>query len=412
MFEVFRSVGKFSREFGEVSGVGISSAFSIFMNKTVFFLLLFLGPSTRAQTEMEGVSKTSEESSFSFDDAALWLAGIEGLELVEHSNGKVVLSGKLERPSDLAAVQFFLKKYPEVIDKTRFSGEALRRIEKYLRQKLREKAPEANLRREGMIFKIAGSSDQIMLLELQKYYPNVHFVRERAARAAAIAPTVFLEVALVEVKKTALHKLGMRLNSPIAFDTRIDLSFLKNSSRQVTSSTLDPVRLFLDLAMQHGEARVLAKQSVVTQDGKLGEFKVGGEFPVKVVSGVIARVDFKEFGLILKFTPHLQAAPFIHLEIDSEVSDIDTGSMVDGIPVVFQKKLKTQLYTRLDEMIAIGGMVRASTSKGTDEIPGLSAVPGLGRLFRSEDFKKHKSEAYIFITPKKMERAWLPSPEL
>jgi pilus assembly protein CpaC len=227
-----------------------------------------------------------------------------------------------------------------------------------------------------------------------------------------IEPTIFLEAALVEIKRTALEKLGTRLGGLVQFNMGVNFKFIQEAGKSLGIKTSDPVRLFLDLAMQKGEARIHAKQSIVTQNGKEGLFQVGGEFPIKVVSGYVARVDFKKFGLILKFTPQLAQPPMVHLQIDSEISDIDTGSLVDGIPVISKKKLKTQIFAKLGQTIAIGGIVRASESKFTDKIPGLSSIPILGALFQSEDFKRHQSEAYIFITPKRMEEAWLPSPEL
>jgi type II secretory pathway component GspD/PulD (secretin) len=94
------------------------------------------------------------------------------------------------------------------------------------------------------------------------------------------------------------------------------------------------------------------------------------------------------------------------------MSDIDMGSNVDGIPVVLKKELRTQIFAKLDQTIAIAGLVENRQSRFTDSIPGLSALPGLGRLFESEDFKRNRSEAYVFVIPRLMKSPWLPSPEL
>lgn len=139
---------------------------------------------------------------------------------------------------------------------------------------------------------------------------------------------------------------------------------------------------------------------------------MGGEIPLKIVTGIIARVEFKPFGLILKFVPELQKPPYIHLNITSEISEVEASAQIEGMPIISKKQIKTQIFAKLNEMIAIGGMVRATQSQFTDEIPGLGSIPILGGLFRSEDFKRLKSEAYIFIIPKRMEQGWLPSPEL
>lgn len=344
-----------------------------------------------------------------FEEAAALLGGVEGIQLSENSEGQAVLSGEVARGSDLKRIQVFLRRYPEVLNKTDLSPEAGDQIERQLSKRLKLIAPEGRLSRQGDRFILHGTDSQNVIQSLRKIYPSISFAS--APNISRIQPTVFLEVALIEIKKTALRKLGTRLSGAFAATANLGVQIFKG---QTTGSTvaLDPIRGFLDMAMQNGEARVHAKQSVVTQNGKMGQFQVGGEFPIKVVNGFVAKVEFKDFGLILKFTPHLQGPKVVHLEIDSEVSDIDTGSMVDGIPVIFKKKLQTQVFANLDEMMAVGGIVQSNQSRFVDQLPGLSAIPILGRLFESEDFKRHNSEAYVFVTPRRMDQPWLPSPEL
>lgn len=301
------------------------------------------------------------------EDAEIYLGDIEGIRLDSDPKGRLKIEGKIYRHSDYKRVHQFLKKHPEVLNGSKVADSAQALI------------PESSLSKKP---------------------------------GSIIQPSIFLELVLVEVKKTALEKLGTRLKSPIGVDTAFNLQFLTNPSKLLTVASSDPIRAFLDLALEHGQARVHAKQSLVVQNGKLGTFLAGGEFPIKMVSGLISKVDYKQYGLILKFVPHLERAPFIHINLESEISDIDSGTLIDGMPVITKKNLKTQIYTKLNEMIAIGGMVRASQTSFTDEIPGLSSIPILGSLFKSEDFRRLRSEAYFFITPKKMDTPWQPSPEL
>ncbi len=345
-----------------------------------------------------------------FEEAAVYLAGIEGIEMEESDQGKITLKGDVERASDVDKLKKFLSRYPDIKDETSLSPEAGEYLEGRLRRRLQELEPSARIQRRGRSFIVSGSPSSDVMQELRKIYPQIQ-TDESSSIAGRIEPTVFLEVALIEVKKSALSKLGLRVGSPLGVTGNLGLQFLQGAAK--TASLIgDPLRGFLDLAMQKGEARVHAKQSVVTQNGRRGTFMAGGEFPIKVVSGIVAKVEFKNFGLILGFTPKLYRKNIVHLNIDSEMSDIDMGSMVDGIPVIFKKNIRTQIFAKLDEMMAIGGIVENRQAKMTDSIPGLSAIPGIGRLFESEDFKRHRSEAYIFITPKLMTQPWLPSPEL
>lgn len=346
-----------------------------------------------------------------FDDASLYLGGIEGIQLEESSQGEISLKGDLERLSDFKKVKNFLKQYPEIKNRTQLSPEAAQQIEKSLQTRAKIIAPGVRIHRKGAEFFVSGSDSPSVLDALRKIYPSVSFSRSTRSENSSGGPSIFLEVALVEVKKSALSKLGIRLGSPIGLSTNLGFQLFGNTQATGVLSS-DPIRGFLDFAMQRGEARVHAKQSIVTQNGQKGLFMAGGEFPIKVVSGIVAKVEFKKFGMIIEFTPRLESAGKVHLEIDSEMSDIDTGSMVDGIPVVLKKEVRTQLSAKLNQMMAIAGITHTNQSKMVDSLPGLSSIPILGRLFESEDFKRNKSEAYLFITPRTMEEPWLPSPEL
>lgn len=335
-----------------------------------------------------------------FNAASLYLGGIENIELIELSKGELEIQGEIQRSSDLKKIKQFTKDFPEVRNKTTLSPETSQQIERLLQKRLKILSPQTKLIKRGDAFFLSERVSAETLESLKKIYPQI-LTTNNTFPPGAEAPTVFLEVALIEVKRTALSRLGLRLESPLGLTTHLKGSL-----------SSDPIRAFLDVALQRGEARVHAKQSVITQNGKQGTFIAGGEFPIKIVSGLVAKVDFKRFGLILNFTPQLQSQNRIHLQIDSEISDIDTGSMVDGIPVILKKEIRTQIFTTLGQMLAIAGLVENRQSEFRDQIPGLSAIPILGRLFESDDFKKHRSEAYIFVTPKKMDTPWLPSPEL
>ncbi|MDB5037627.1 MAG: pilQ 2 [Bacteriovoracaceae bacterium] len=346
-----------------------------------------------------------------FEEASVLLSGIDGLEFQELEAGQLRLKGEIQRVGDLKKVKQLLSRHPEIDNKTHLSRDAILFAEKELRSRIKRVSPNSELKMSGSKFILIGAVSPSFLHELQNYYPDI-ILEEPEHHSRKIEPTILLEMALVEVKKSALQKLGTHLNGNISAGSNFDFKFLPKERGDWNIQSMDPIRAFLDLALQHGEAKIHAKQSIVTQNGKEGEFQAGGEFPIKIVSAHSSRVEYKQFGLFLKFTPFLESPPTIHLIVHSEVSDIDLGSQVDGLPMIVKKELKTQVFARLNEMMALGGVIRASQSKFSDEIPGLSSIPVLGRLFRSEDFKSQKSEAYLFITAKKMEGAWLPSPDL
>ena len=80
--------------------------------------------------------------------------------------------------------------------------------------------------------------------------------------------------------------------------------------------------------------QILAQPNLMTQSGKEASFLAGGEFPFPVVQssggGGFAgiTIQFKEFGVRLKFTPTLTADGLIHLKVTPEVSALDFTNAV------------------------------------------------------------------------------------
>ncbi len=307
-------------------------------------------------------------SSNAFDEAPIYLTGVEGIELEEDHSGQIILKGTLYRKSDFKKVADFLALHPEVKNETK----AVKAVRENRQNQIRHSKTKPHI-----------SADS----------------------------SVLFEIALIEIKKSALERLGSRFPHLLGVGLNFDFKILGGGQDHVSVFNSDPIRGFLDAAIQNGSAKIHSKQSLVVQNKKWGEFRAGGELPIKIVSTHSSRIEFKDYGLILKVLPDLKQNSMIHLAIDSEVSDLDMGGLIDGMPMISKKHLKTEIVTKLDQMLTLAGVVRQSQSQYVEKIPGLGSVPVLGRIFKSEDFRKNQSEAYIFATPRRLEGPWLPTPE-
>lgn len=374
-------------------------------------------PSTKKNSAKKRQGKAETENHDPFlEEAKVFLGPTEGINLRKSKNGQWSVRGKVHRSSDAERVAEFLKRNHDVDDNTEIAKEAQEQLKKRLKQKLKSLHASGEILSAGKgRFVLVGNESPSVLVELQQEYPYIEFSSNLAAAPSTSSsaktpqPSVLLELVLVEVMKSAFEKLGMHSQGNLSTSAMYVHRFLPQS-QSLAMFGADPLKTFLDFALQNGQARIYAKEAVLAENDQVGEFQVGGEFPVKV-SGVSSSVTFKDYGLILKFRPHLLRSALVHLDLESEISELDLGSVVDGTPSLTKKRLKTQLTTKLDEMIAIGGVVRCSQAQMKDKIPGLSAIPGIGRFFESDDFKRNRSEAYIFVTPRKLSTAWNPTPE-
>ena len=79
---------------------------------------------------------------------------------------------------------------------------------------------------------------------------------------------------------------------------------------------------------EKGVVRRLAEPNLIALSGDEAHFLAGGEFPVPVASsngglGQTVTIEFKKFGVQLKFRPIVLSRGIINLKIEPEVSELD-----------------------------------------------------------------------------------------
>ena len=171
---------------------------------------------------------------------------------------------------------------------------------------------------------------------------------------------------------------------------------------------IDNFKAALQLLETEGLARILAEPRLVTQSGKEASFLAGGEFPIPVVQdfGEIS-IEFKEFGVALRFTPIVLSDGKISLRVTPSVSQISSvGSVPAGIvganfvvPTFATRKLDTTVELYDGQTIALAGLLQDDLREQVNKIPGLGNIPILGPLFRSTSYQQQKTDLLIAVTP-------------
>src|SRR6202008_2071202 len=83
----------------------------------------------------------------------------------------------------------------------------------------------------------------------------------------------------------------------------------------------------IEALQQKNLLQILAEPNLIAVNGKEASFLAGGEFPFPIVQpgqGFNAvTIQFKEFGVKLRFTPVIMPSGSIHLKVVPEVSTLD-----------------------------------------------------------------------------------------
>lgn len=169
--------------------------------------------------------------------------------------------------------------------------------------------------------------------------------------------------------------------------------------------------LALNAAKDKGLAKILAEPTLTTLTGQEARFLSGGEFPIPVPQGNDSvTIEFKEFGVGLKFLPVVLGSGAINLTINVSVSElvqtndviIDASDTLSRfvIPALSKRSTSTTVELKDGQTIAIAGLINESLREAINKFPGLGDLPIIGYLFRSQAFQKGETELMIAVTPR------------
>ena len=190
---------------------------------------------------------------------------------------------------------------------------------------------------------------------------------------------------------------------------KANVEFLENDNRVNVLST--PTLL----ATNNRSAKLFVGDEQLLITGYSAQtVNVSGNQDVTIVNeNIIPSTELREIGNTIEITPYINADRTITLELKQVSSSIRRGStnitvvsntQVLSLPVdtVTTAELEGTIIAKDGLTIAIGGLVRETTSKSEQKVPFFSDIPGVGHLFRSVRDKKERSELILMITPRVM----------
>lgn len=254
------------------------------------------------------------------------------------------------------------------------------------------------------------------------------------------AQEVLLEVKFAEVDRTAVTQLGANLFAPglgntiaqtqtgqfgtiTTTTTAQTTTTTGNTSTTTTTATPPTVNItdFLNLFVartdinfgavvkaleQKNLLQILAEPNLIAVNGKEASFLAGGEFPFPIVQpgqGFTAvTIQFREFGVKLKFTPVIMPNGNIHLQVVPEVSQLDfTNALtISGftVPALSTRRAQTEFELQDGQSFVIAGLMDNRVTDISSKIPGLGDIPIIGNFFKSKNRQKSNAELMVLCT--------------
>jgi pilus assembly protein CpaC len=225
---------------------------------------------------------------------------------------------------------------------------------------------------------------------------------------------VQLNVRFVEINRQVGRELGTQLNASY-FGSDGGISFNSDPAGPVSPTPAGSIigglisgGFSIDVAIKaledRGVARRLAEPNLIAKSGQSASFLAGGEFPIPVSEeDNRVSVTYKKFGVSLDFTPTVLSDGLISLEIEPEVSSVDTSASYRvgniSIPGFIVRRAKTAVDLKSGQSFMIAGLLQSENNLANQRIPGVGQVPVLGALFSSKAYQRRETDLVMIVTP-------------
>lgn len=156
---------------------------------------------------------------------------------------------------------------------------------------------------------------------------------------------------------------------------------------------------------------LISSPRLVATDHKKAEMKVGNVVPFATgarfsqTGQPIVTYDYKDVGIKLEFTPHISQGQTIRLELEQEVQEVteflnqNLGGFGYVIPLISNRRVKTDVNLRDGETLLIGGLISKRTTETIHKVPILGDIPLIQNLFRELRNEQKKTSLFIALTP-------------
>jgi type IV pilus assembly protein PilQ len=189
------------------------------------------------------------------------------------------------------------------------------------------------------------------------------------------------------------------------------------------------------------KSRTLSVPKVTTINNRAASIRIGEDFRYfeqydvqsipssvnsqgsQVYSSVLVPVGtptLEELGIELKVTPSVGSdMTSVDLTIAPQISQFEryesfevasgnnsttaSGSTTNNtsvvrLPVFKRSKIETEMVVQSGETVVMGGLISSTEDKGVEEVPILSSIPLIGRLFKHDTVSEDKENLLIFVT--------------
>lgn len=272
------------------------------------------------------------------------------------------------------------------------------------------------------------ASNSLIITASEPIYKNLRLAIDKLD---VRRPQVFVEALIVEVTADKAAEFGVQWQSLATkgntsiiggtnFGTTNNIIGLATSATPIPGpglniGVLNGVGAAANLGMlaraleTDSNANILSSPNLLTLDNEEAKIVVGQNVPF--ITGQYAQsggattatpfqtIERKDVGLTLKIKPQILDGGSVRLQVFQEVSSvIATANTAAGV-TTNKRSIESNILVDKDQIVVLGGLIQDTVNVVNNQIPLLSDIPLLGRLFSYESRQRSKTNLMVFIRP-------------
>ena len=277
-------------------------------------------------------------------------------------------------------------------------------------------AAKATSELTGKVFVVADTDTNALLVTTAVKYEEQ--VREIIKELDRPVPQVMIKVLIAEVTHDRSDDLGLDysvLNVRANGKGTTLTQNLGNAASAVTNGGLSVavvesnVTATLHALAQADKLDVLSRPYILTSDNQEANILVGNSIPlitdtrITETGQTINTLQYKDIGIILDVTPHINPDGLVILDVYPEVSQL-TGQTVPitqgaAAPVIAKRNAYSRVGITDGQTIVIGGLMQDQITQTITKVPFIGDLPFIGAAFTRYQNTKTKTELLFFLTP-------------
>ena len=167
------------------------------------------------------------------------------------------------------------------------------------------------------------------------------------------------------------------------------------------------IRALLNAFSGDRYTNVLSTPSLMTLDNAEAEIVVGQNVPFVTGSfnnssttpdNPFQTIERKDVGILLKVKPQINEGGTVTLELEQEVSSVDSSTR--GADLITNKRsIKTTVLVDDSDIVVLGGLIQNNLTENDQKVPWVGDIPILGHLFKNSRNDHSKTNLMVFLRP-------------